>query len=155
MCDWTVVLNGVLNARREYSVVLDRELSNRFPRARLPPKLLEFAVASGFAARTLRGPPVLTGRASRSLAPSKPGEGFEPEGDSLHSSPRARIPTRLYVLAVARTVEPGRGFEPPNSRLQVGCLVRPSSPGTPGRYRSSVVRLSLSSAFSSSTRWGS
>ena len=136
MCDGKLVLNVVLNARREYHIVLDREHSDPVTRFR------------GLKSHR-------TCSRSLSLAPSKPGEGFEPREDGRSRRSRCDLPDsnphealRSRWLAVpplthpealpsvapraARTVEPGEGFEPPNSRLQIGCLVHPSSPGASG-----------------------
>ena len=67
-------------------------------------------------------------RCSRSFTVESQGRDYEPRSEQ--SSSLLQIPrVRLFVLTVVRTNEPGEGFEPSNSRLQVGCLNHPSSPG--------------------------
>ena len=66
----------------------------------------------------------------------------------------ASNPVRLHGAHVRSHREPGVGFEPTNSRLQIECLHRPSSPGALASYPPSGLSVSLSSRFSSSTRCG-
>ena len=104
-------------------------------RPRIPNRMSHGSLCSRFPSVAVR---VRGSRSLRSLRPAHRSPFVNPETLTPFASPK-----------------PGVGFEPTNSRLQVGCLNHPSSPGASASTQSSVVRLSLPAGFSYSIRWGS